>query len=264
MRFSTRKKYILSSFRSVAEGIEHFKEGRHTEAFQCLNKALSIDPKNVEGLVARGALYANSGSFAKAIVDFEAALKLNINHANAKKYLCETLLALGRNHEEDSKFEEARKAYVDCLKINPHHQEASASLDYLKTKLSAKKIVEPAELELPRKIVHVIIFSTINKTFPFLALNIGSIPLHKDSKSSRDQSRKKSKKDRKKKGKKRHSSSSESSSDSSDSSDSSSESSDNSTSSTGDRSCYNYHQTFRNFDVLSFRFRLEFKIEKKG
>lgn len=44
------------AFRSVAEGIDHFKAGRHTEAFQCLNKALTVDPRNVEGLVARGAL----------------------------------------------------------------------------------------------------------------------------------------------------------------------------------------------------------------
>lgn len=44
------------AFKSVAEGIEHFKSNRHTEAFQCLNKALTVDPRNVEGLVARGAL----------------------------------------------------------------------------------------------------------------------------------------------------------------------------------------------------------------
>lgn len=228
---------MLLHFRSVAEGIEHFKEGRHTEAFQCLNKALAIDPRNVEGLVARGALYANSGSFAKAIVDFEAALTLNSSHANAKKYLCETLLALGRNHEEENKFEEARKVYVTCLKINPQHQEALSSLEYLKTKLNAKKIVEPAELELPSEfIVNSRILDT--KISIPAAFNIG---LLKDSKSlrdyeplkSKDDSRKKSKKDKKRKGKKRHSSSSESSSDSSDSSESSSESSDNSTSSTG-------------------------------
>ena len=41
---------------SVADGIQHFKEGRQMEAMQCLNKALQIDADNVEALVARGAL----------------------------------------------------------------------------------------------------------------------------------------------------------------------------------------------------------------
>lgn len=44
------------AFRSVAEGIDHYKANRITEAFLCLNKALTVDPRNVEGLVARGAL----------------------------------------------------------------------------------------------------------------------------------------------------------------------------------------------------------------
>lgn len=84
------------AFKSVADGIEHFKAGRHSEAFQCLNKALNVDPRNVEGLVARGALYANSGSFQKAVDDFDTALKVNPNHQNARKYMGETLVALGR------------------------------------------------------------------------------------------------------------------------------------------------------------------------
>ena len=41
---------------NVALGIRHFKQGNQVEAFQCLNKAIIIDPQNVEGLVARGAL----------------------------------------------------------------------------------------------------------------------------------------------------------------------------------------------------------------
>jgi len=44
------------ALKSVAEGIKYFKAGQESEAFQCLNKALHIDPINVEGLVARGAL----------------------------------------------------------------------------------------------------------------------------------------------------------------------------------------------------------------
>lgn len=125
------------AFRSVAEGIEHFKEGRHSEAFQCLNKALSIDPRNVEGLVARGALYANSGSFRKAVDDFETALKLNAGHANARKYMGETLVALGRSYEEENNIEEAKNAYQSCLDIIPAHEEAKNSLDFLWSKTAA-------------------------------------------------------------------------------------------------------------------------------
>ncbi|XP_055905074.1 tetratricopeptide repeat protein 14 homolog isoform X2 [Eupeodes corollae] len=119
------------AFRSVADGIEHFKIGRHVEAFQCLNKALSIDPRNVEGLVARGALYANKGSFVKAVEDFETALKLNSFHTNARKYMGETLVALGRSYEEENKMEEAVKAYQNCLNIIPNHEQARISLDAL-------------------------------------------------------------------------------------------------------------------------------------
>lgn len=115
----------------MAEGIEHFKVGKHVEAFQCLNKALNIDPRNVEGLVARGALYANKGSFVKAVEDFETALKLNSFHANARKYMGETLVALGRSYEDENRIEDAIKAYRDCLNIIPNHEQAKTSLDML-------------------------------------------------------------------------------------------------------------------------------------
>ena len=41
---------------SVADGIQKFKDNKHTEAMQHFNKSLQIDPENVEALVARGAL----------------------------------------------------------------------------------------------------------------------------------------------------------------------------------------------------------------
>ena len=52
-----------------------------------------MDPENVEGLVARGALYANKGQLDIAIKDFEEALKHNAQHKNANKYMCQTLYA---------------------------------------------------------------------------------------------------------------------------------------------------------------------------
>lgn len=116
---------------SVADGIEHFKNGQQVEAFQCLNKALNIDPRNVEGLVARGALYANRGSFLKGLQDFEKALNLNKYHVNARKYMGETLVALGRSYEEENRIPEAVKAYSDCLNLLPQHEEARQSLDVL-------------------------------------------------------------------------------------------------------------------------------------
>lgn len=141
---------IIVIHSSVAEGIEHFKEGRHSEAFQCLNNALNIDPRNVEGLVARGALYANSGSFKKAVGDFETALKLNASHANARKYMGETLVALGRSYEDENNIEEAKNAYQACLNIIPTHEEAKNSLEFLWSK-ATKNLIDTNELTLPGK-----------------------------------------------------------------------------------------------------------------
>lgn len=132
-----KQKPLRNKFSSVADGIEHFKNGQQVEAFQCLNKALNIDPRNVEGLVARGALYANRGNFLKGLKDFEKALILNKYHVNARKYMGETLVALGRSYEEDNRIPEAIKAYTDCLNLLPQHEQALMSLEALKQRPAA-------------------------------------------------------------------------------------------------------------------------------
>jgi tetratricopeptide (TPR) repeat protein len=86
------------TFNDVTQGIKYFKSGNNVEAFQCLNQALNIDAENVEvllvihlpvniililppqGLVARGALFANNGGLEKAVDDFEMALRINPTH----------------------------------------------------------------------------------------------------------------------------------------------------------------------------------------
>jgi len=122
------------AYKHVAQGIKFFKAGNNVEAFQCLNQALNIDADNVEGLVARGALYANNGGLDKAVEDFEKALLINRSHKNARKYLCETLIAVARNHEDENKVELAIETYQRILTIVPDHKEALDSIYFLRGK----------------------------------------------------------------------------------------------------------------------------------
>ena len=61
-------------------------------------------------------------------------MKLNQTHTNARKYMAETLVALGRSYEDEKKYEEAQKAYENCLAIAPFHEEARNSIEYIKSK----------------------------------------------------------------------------------------------------------------------------------
>ncbi len=126
----------------VSSGVRYFKAGNNSEAFQCLNQALRIDPENVEGLVARGALCANSGSLEKAVVDFEAALAVDAHHKNARNYLCETLVAIARKLEQAGKDADALDTFTKVLRVDPEHREAAESVKYLSRKNDSK-----AELE---------------------------------------------------------------------------------------------------------------------
>lgn len=226
------------AIRLVAEGIEHFKAGRHTDAFNCLTSALQIDPNNVEGLVARGALYANSGNFEKAISDFETALKLNQNHGNARKYLGETLVAYGRNLEEEKKFDDAKRMYLHCLSLIPTHEEAKMSLDYLKNRLSMETIEPNVVIEtdslLPPNFAS-LSRPKLNQEFhnsksSAVAAAVAAAAAAYEDKT--DNHKKKSKKGKKRKHRARSSSSSSSSSSSRSSSSSSTSSSKSSSSST--------------------------------
>ncbi|XP_070688715.1 tetratricopeptide repeat protein 14 [Pempheris klunzingeri] len=124
-----RKKQSASwALKCVRAGVDHFKHGRHVEAMNEYNKALDIDTKNVEALVARGALYANKGSIMKAITDFEVALENCPDHRNAKKYLCQTLVERGKQLEEQEKLVTAEGLYRRALTLDDSNPEAQEAL----------------------------------------------------------------------------------------------------------------------------------------
>ncbi|XP_053552312.1 tetratricopeptide repeat protein 14 isoform X2 [Bombina bombina] len=124
-----RKKQSSSwALKCVKIGVDYFKTGRHVEAMNEYNKALEIDAKNVEALVARGALYATKGSLNKAIDDFEVSLENCPTHRNAKKYLCQTLVERGGQLEEEDKFLNAESYYTKALSIDNTFTEAEEAL----------------------------------------------------------------------------------------------------------------------------------------
>ncbi|XP_029004033.1 tetratricopeptide repeat protein 14 isoform X2 [Betta splendens] len=124
-----RKKQSASwALKCVRAGVDHFKHGRHVEAMNEYNKALEIDTNNVEALVARGALYANKGSFLKAITDFELALENCPDHRNAKKYLCQTLVERGQQLEGQEKLVTAEGLYRRALSLDGSNPEAKEAL----------------------------------------------------------------------------------------------------------------------------------------
>ncbi|KAK6167220.1 hypothetical protein SNE40_021308 [Patella caerulea] len=127
---------------SVLQGVTLFKKGNYLEAMQYLNRALQIDDKNVEGLVARGALYANNECYSRAIEDFDEALKDNPQHTNAMMYLIETLLAQGKVQSDKKDWDSAEETYERVLKLRPNHPEAVDALKVVYIKKEPPPIIK--------------------------------------------------------------------------------------------------------------------------
>ncbi|VDD81386.1 unnamed protein product [Mesocestoides corti] len=115
------------SMRHVAQGVKYFKDGRNTEALQCYNFAIEVEGSNADAYVARGALYASIGTYIKALDDLEKSLVLQPNHANAKNYLGQTLLAYAceLSAKDPSKAEQLLKR---ALTLDPNNEEAREAL----------------------------------------------------------------------------------------------------------------------------------------
>lgn len=59
--------------------------------------------------------------------------------------MAETLVALGRSYEDEKKYEEAQKAYENCLAIAPYHEEARNSIEYIKSKTLTSASLNPLD-----------------------------------------------------------------------------------------------------------------------
>jgi hypothetical protein len=126
------------SMKTVAIGVDHFKSGKHTSALDYFNHALEIDPSNVEGLVARGALAATTGKYREGLADFEKALSIKSNHRNARNYFVETQVVFGRELEVQGKIDSAMACYREALTFDPEEPTAKERLGALTVAMETK------------------------------------------------------------------------------------------------------------------------------
>jgi Flp pilus assembly protein TadD len=62
-------------------------KGEHEKAIDDLNTALTLYPRNAEGLSSRGKAYENLGDRDKALADFKAALAVDPGSEDARANL---------------------------------------------------------------------------------------------------------------------------------------------------------------------------------
>lgn len=130
-----KKQNFNLALKSVQRGITLLKENKSQDAILSFNKALQIDEKNVEAFVARGALYANQGDYARAIKDLEQALTIDSIHSNAKTYLKEVFVANAVKLEKQESYQESIKFLKKSLELDPSNEQVINRLADVKSKL---------------------------------------------------------------------------------------------------------------------------------
>merc|ERR1712129_624363 len=76
----------MGADRRVREGVAKARSGDQKAAIERYDAALELCPKHKEAAVARGAALVNRGRLADALRDFDLALSLDPQDANATKY----------------------------------------------------------------------------------------------------------------------------------------------------------------------------------
>jgi len=85
---------------------EAYATGKHSEAFSLANQAITREPTNALGYFVRGSLFANAHESAKAVTDYNEALKLDPHLADAWQNRGTEHFKLGNIKESISDFDQ--------------------------------------------------------------------------------------------------------------------------------------------------------------
>ena len=107
---------LPTSSEYAARGDGYFKDGNTPKALAAYDKALSMNPKNLEARASRGAVHFFAGNFDLAQQDFEYVLKENPQHADTYTAYGSVLAARGD-------YENALKVLDMAIVLNPQKPE---------------------------------------------------------------------------------------------------------------------------------------------
>lgn len=120
-------------------GIDYLKREQFEKAEFRLNRAIESEPMNSDAHTAKGCLLANLSRYGESIEEFEIALKLNDKHANARKYLIETLTAKGKDLLKQKSYSKALDIFSKVLLYDKRNPEATKAIRTIEDKLASDR-----------------------------------------------------------------------------------------------------------------------------
>ncbi len=108
----------------VRLGIDLERKGKLAEAAEAHERALEIDPGDVQAYINLISIYGRLGQTERAEANYQAAVQLDPNAAEA--YYDHGVLLFGAGRHDD-----AEKAFRKALEIDPYHPEAHNNLGFL-------------------------------------------------------------------------------------------------------------------------------------
>lgn len=91
-----------------AKGTTLLKEGKYSEAIECFDKAIAIDPKYAPAWGNKGSVLLVQEKYSEAIECYDKAIALDPNYALAWYFKGWALKSLGRNAEAQECFDKAK------------------------------------------------------------------------------------------------------------------------------------------------------------
>ncbi len=105
---------MASTKELIEKGDLYFDEGRYQKALDTYNKALTIEPKNIDALICIGLCYRNLEDYDKAIEFYNTALEIEPDNKTA-------LNNKGYALEMKDQIEDAIEMYKKSLEIDPNY-----------------------------------------------------------------------------------------------------------------------------------------------